>query len=67
MSLFVTGADLSNPDLDDKTIRVTLEMVKNCRRRYRFKFETELNPLTNFILPGGASCSFIDSLFKNNN
>ena len=50
--LFVVGADLSNPDPDDGGNRVSQEMVgrlESCIDR----FESELPPLTNFILPGG--------------
>ena len=50
--LFVVGADLSNPNLDDKKNRVTLEMIYNLEKNID-KYEEELHPLTNFILPGG--------------
>lgn len=51
--LFVIGADLSNPKLEDKKNRVTNEMVLNLERNID-KYESELTPLTNFILPGGT-------------
>lgn len=50
--LFVVGADLSNPNLTDEKNRVTLDMVLNLEKNID-KFESELTPLTNFILPGG--------------
>jgi len=50
--LFVVGADLSNPNLNDVKNRVSLEMVEKLEQ-YIDKFESELPPLTNFILPGG--------------
>ena len=50
--LFLVGADLSNPNLSDVKNRVTLDMVKKLEQ-YIDKFESELPPLTNFILPGG--------------
>ena len=50
--LFLVGADLSNPNLTDIKNRVTLEMIKGLEEHID-KFESELPPLTNFILPGG--------------
>lgn len=50
--LFVVGADLSNPNLNDKKNRVTLDMILNLEKNID-KYEAELTPLTNFILPGG--------------
>jgi cob(I)alamin adenosyltransferase len=50
--LFVVGADLSNPNLNDTKNRVSLDMVENLELHID-KFEMELSPLTNFILPGG--------------
>ena len=50
--LFVVGADLSNPNLDDKKNRVTSDMIYNLEKNID-KYEEELSPLTNFILPGG--------------
>ncbi|MCV0409901.1 cob(I)yrinic acid a,c-diamide adenosyltransferase [Nitrosopumilus sp.] len=54
--LFLVGADLSNPNLNDVKNRVTLEMIQNLERSID-KFESELPPLTNFILPGGSIAS----------
>ena len=50
--LFVVGADLSNPSLDDVRNRVSLEMVSSLERQID-RFESELEPLANFIIPGG--------------
>jgi cob(I)alamin adenosyltransferase len=50
--LFVTGADLSNPDLSNKKNRVTPEMVENLEKKIDV-LENELPPISNFILPGG--------------
>ena len=52
--LFLVGADLSNPNLNDIKNRVSLEMVEKLEQHID-KFESELPPLTNFILPGGDS------------
>ncbi|MDH3203717.1 MAG: cob(I)yrinic acid a,c-diamide adenosyltransferase [Nitrosopumilus sp.] len=51
--LFLVGADLSNPNLNDVKNRVSLRMV-NKLEQYIDKLELELSPLTNFILPGGS-------------
>ena len=51
--LFVAGSDLSNPDLKNSTNRITEQMVENLEKNID-KFEAELSPLTNFILPGGC-------------
>lgn len=50
--LFVVGADLSNPDLADSKNRVTTEMVENLEQIID-GLESQLQPLQNFILPGG--------------
>jgi len=50
--LFVMGSDLSNPDLSDKKNRVELSMVTRLEQLID-NFEDQLDPLTNFILPGG--------------
>jgi len=50
--LFVVGADLSNPNLEDKKNRITADMITNLENTID-AYEQELPPLTNFILPGG--------------
>ena len=50
--LFVAGSDLSSPDLANQKNRIIGSMVTNLEL-YIDKFEAELTPLTNFILPGG--------------
>ena len=50
--LFVVGSDLSNPNLNDVKNRVSLELVEQLETKID-KFESELDPLANFILPGG--------------
>ncbi|MGI9567702.1 MAG: cob(I)yrinic acid a,c-diamide adenosyltransferase [Nitrosopumilus sp.] len=50
--LFLVGADLSNPNLNDVKNRVSLDLVQKLEK-FIDKFESELSPLTNFILPGG--------------
>jgi len=50
--LFVAGSDLSDPNLDNKKNRVTESMITSLENEID-KFESELSPLINFILPGG--------------
>lgn len=50
--LFVVGADLSNPDMKDDKNRITENMIYNLEKDID-KYEEDLSPLTNFILPGG--------------
>lgn len=54
--LFVVGADLSNPDDNNQKNRVTSDMVIFLETTID-KFEKQLEPLTNFILPGGDSAA----------
>ncbi len=51
--LFTLGADLSNPNLEDGSNRMTEDMVTRLESEID-AFESELEPLTNFILPGGT-------------
>ncbi len=57
--LFIAGSDLSNPDLTIKQNRVDDSMIANLEKHIDL-FESEIAPLTNFILPGGIQ---IASLF----
>ncbi|MGY5144151.1 MAG: cob(I)yrinic acid a,c-diamide adenosyltransferase [Candidatus Nitrosopumilus sp. bin_32a] len=50
--LFLVGADLSNPNLNDTKNRVSLDIIEKLEQHID-KFELELPQLTNFILPGG--------------
>jgi cob(I)alamin adenosyltransferase len=50
--LFVVGADLANPNLNNKSNRVTSEMVLFLEKEID-KLEEKLSPITFFILPGG--------------
>jgi len=65
--LFVVGSDLSNPNMEEKDNRVTYAMVEKIENAID-KFETELTPLTNFILPGGdtasAQCHFSRTIVR---
>jgi len=54
--LFLVGADLSNPNLNNVKNRVSLDMAQRLEQ-YIDKFESELPPLTNFILPGGDTAA----------
>ena len=50
--LFVVGADLANPDLKNKSNRVTAEMIIYLEKEID-RLEEKLSPITYFILPGG--------------
>ncbi len=54
--LFLVGSDLSNQNLNDEKNRVTLDMVERLEHHID-KIESELSPLTNFILPGGENAA----------
>ena len=54
--LFLVGADLSNPNLNDLKNRVSLSSVEKLES-YIDQFEEELPLLTNFILPGGNAAA----------
>ena len=51
--LFVVGSDLSNPDMEDTSNRVTNSMICGLEESID-KFEGKLPTLANFILPGGS-------------
>ncbi len=50
--LFVVGADLANPNLENKSNRVTSEMTSYLEKEID-RLEEKLSPITYFILPGG--------------
>ena len=50
--LFVLGSDLSNQNLNDLKNRISIKNVETLEETID-KFESELPPITNFILPGG--------------
>ena len=50
--LFVVGADLANPKLENKSNRVTSEMTTYLEKSID-RLEEKLSPITYFILPGG--------------
>ena len=50
--LFLLGSDLSNQNLNDLKNRISLDRVEKLEE-FINKFELELSPITNFILPGG--------------
>ena len=51
--LFIVGSDLANPNMTDKKIRTTEEMIIFLEQKIDL-LEPQLKPLTNFILPGGT-------------
>ena len=51
--LFVVGSDLANPNMSDKKIRTTSEMITFLEKKIDV-LEPQLKPLTSFILPGGT-------------
>jgi cob(I)alamin adenosyltransferase len=50
--LFVVGADLANPTLNDTSSRVSTDMYAFLEKNID-RLENELSPITYFILPGG--------------
>ena len=51
--LFIVGSDLANPNMADKKIRTTKEMIIFLEQKIDL-LEPQLKPLTSFILPGGT-------------
>ena len=51
--LFVLGSDLANPNMSDKKIRTSPEMIIFLEQKIDL-LEPQLEPLTSFILPGGT-------------
>ena len=54
--LFLLGSDLSNQNLNNLKNRISLEMIDNLEV-FIDTFESELSPITNFILPGGNAAA----------
>ncbi|MSS86485.1 MAG: ATP:cob(I)alamin adenosyltransferase [Thaumarchaeota archaeon] len=54
--LFILGSDLSNQNLNDLKNRISLDMIEKIEGIID-KFELELSPITNFILPGGDTAA----------
>ena len=54
--LFLLGSDLSNQNLNDLKNRISLDRVEKLEE-FIDKFELELPPITNFILPGGDTAA----------
>lgn len=50
--LFIAGSDLSDPNLANSKNRITEPMISHLESQID-RLESELVPLTNFILPGG--------------
>ena len=51
--LFIVGSDLANPNMSDKKIRTTPEMIEFLEQKIDL-MEPQLEPLVSFILPGGT-------------
>ena len=51
--LFIVGSDLANPNMSDKKIRTTTEMITFLEQKIDL-LEPQLDRLTSFILPGGS-------------
>jgi cob(I)alamin adenosyltransferase len=61
--LFIVGSDLANPNMSDKKIRTTSEMITFLEQKIDL-FESSLEPLTSFILPGGTLLASIMHLSR---
>ena len=51
--LFIVGSDLANPNMSDKKIRTTPDMITYLEQKIDL-LEPQLQSLTSFILPGGT-------------
>ena len=61
--LFIVGSDLANPNMTDKKIRTTVEMITFLEQKIDL-LEPQLAPLTSFILPGGTLLASIIHLAR---
>jgi len=61
--LFIVGSDLANPDMSDKKIRTTVEMITFLEQKID-SLEPQLEQLTSFILPGGTLLASIIHLTR---
>ena len=61
--LFIVGSDLANPNMSDKKIRTTSEMITFLEQKIDL-LEPQLEPLTSFILPGGTLLASIIHLSR---
>ena len=61
--LFIVGSDLANPNMSDKKIRTTPEMITFLEQKIDL-LEPQLEPLTSFILPGGTLLASIIHLSR---
>tara|TARA_B110000014_G_C20058634_1_gene551174 strand:+ start:764 stop:1312 length:549 start_codon:yes stop_codon:yes gene_type:complete len=61
--LFIVGSDLANPNMSDKKIRTSKEMITFLEQKIDL-LEPELDPLTSFILPGGSLLASIIHLSR---
>ena len=61
--LFIVGSDLANPNMSDKKIRTTSEMITFLEQKIDV-LEPSLESLTSFILPGGTLLASIIHLSR---
>ena len=61
--LFIVGSDLANPNMSDKKIRTSSEMITFLEQKIDL-LEPQLQPLTSFILPGGTLLASIIHLSR---
>jgi len=61
--LFIVGSDLANPNMSDKKIRTTSEMITFIEQKID-TLDPQLEPLTSFILPGGTLLASIIHLAR---
>ena len=61
--LFIVGSDLANPNMSDKKIRTTPEMITFLEQKIDL-LEPQLESLTRFILPGGTLLASIIHLSR---